>query len=52
MNPSLGLRAAFIVSVLITLGLTALAAWPARPWSPPRRPGVATPAVFDEFVNP
>ena len=51
-RPSLGLRAALLLSLLIAVVLAALAFWPAKAWAPPRRPGVAAPVVFDELVTP
>lgn len=47
----MSLRAAALVSLLVAAALAALAFWPTRTWTPPRRPGVAAPIVFDEFVN-
>ncbi len=48
----MSLRSAALVSLLVAAALAALAFWPTRTWTPPRRPGVAAPIVFDEFVNP
>jgi hypothetical protein len=43
---------ALVVALLLTVGLGALAFWPEPTAAPPRRPALATPIVFDEFVNP
>ena len=50
-NP-VGLGSALFLTVLVIIGLSALAFWPSNEWTPPRRPGIAAPIVFDEFVNP
>jgi hypothetical protein len=49
---SMTLRSAALVSLLAAVALAALAFWPTRSFAPPRRPGLAAPVVFDEFVNP
>jgi hypothetical protein len=47
----LGLRAALLLSIIVALGLGALAFWPASAWVPPLRPVLKGPVVFDEFVT-
>ena len=42
---------ALLVSFAIVLALATAVFWPARSWTPPRRPGLSPPIVFDEFVN-
>jgi hypothetical protein len=42
---------ALLLSLAIAVVLAALAFWPTRIWAPPRRPGITSPVVFDEFVN-
>jgi len=49
---SASLGSALFLTVLVIIGLSALAFWPSKEWTPPRRPGIAAPIVFDEFVNP
>ena len=49
---SLSLGSALFLSVLVIIALSALAFWPSKEWTPPPRPGIAAPIVFDEFVNP
>jgi hypothetical protein len=39
-----------ILSVLMALAIAALAFWPQRPWTPPPRPPLQAPIVFDELV--
>ena len=51
-NGSVSLGSALFLTVLVTAALSALAFWPSKAWSPPRRPGISAPIVFDEFVNP
>lgn len=46
------LGSALFVALLVTFGLAAMAVWPKPTWSPPRRPPLHAPIVFDEFVNP
>jgi hypothetical protein len=48
-DANLGL--ALLVSLLAASLLAALALWPSGSWSPPRRPGISPPVVFDEFVK-
>lgn len=42
---------ALFIALLVTFGLAALSLWPKSAWSPPRRPALHAPIVFDEFVN-
>lgn len=39
------------VSVALVLALAALAFWPAPAWTPPARPSLRAPIVFDELVS-
>lgn len=45
------LRRALWISSALLLALGALAFWPASRWTPPRRPPLRAPIVFDELVN-
>jgi hypothetical protein len=49
---SVSLGSALFLTVLVIIALSALAFWPSKEWTPPRRPGIGAPIVFDEFVNP
>jgi len=49
-NP-IGPGSALFIALLIVVGLGVLAFWPNSAWSPPKRPHLRTPIVFDEFVN-
>ena len=49
---TLSLRAALLLSVLLTAALSALAFWPSQTWAPPRQPSLKAPIVFDELLSP
>jgi hypothetical protein len=49
---SMNRASALFIALLVTVGLSALAFWPRTTWTPPRRPTLQAPIVFDEFVNP
>jgi hypothetical protein len=51
-SQSMGRGSALLIALLVTFVLGALAFWPKRAWSPPPRPALHAPIVFDEFVNP
>jgi len=42
---------AFLLSVAALVALTAAAFWPEKQWTPPARPALKAPIVFDELVN-
>jgi hypothetical protein len=44
------MRAAVVISLGVIAALSGLAFWPARGWTPPPRPVLHGPIVFDEFV--
>ena len=46
-----GLRRALWISSALLLALTVLAFWPAPRWTPPPRPPLRSPVVFDELVS-
>ena len=42
---------AVLYAVACALALGALAFWPAKPWTTPKRPPLKAPIVFDELQN-
>ena len=50
-NAAFRLTQALLVSLLVVFVLGALAFWPTRAFTPPPRPALGAPIVFDEFVN-
>jgi hypothetical protein len=40
-----------LVSAIVVVGLGALALWPRPTWTPPARPPLKAPIVFDELVS-